>query len=164
MAGVHDKDNYYDGGIEEGCCCCYDDDNPAGAGKKPSDAVVLSNLHRAVSGCSSSSSGSSAARVGMEVSPKFSLFDIDEDGEAAAAAGVAATAPRSDPIIMDDEQERMLPLYLSSLPAPAAEDTRKDRKKKKGQLKPPPEAPVSVMHAMLPSQTTIAQRKEDTRP
>lgn len=170
MAAVHDDK----GGDDEDDCddiqgCCYDEENPARAGKKPSDAIVLSNLHRAVSG--GGAGGSSGSRgVGIDVSPKFSLFDIDEEQDGNATGATAA--PRSDSIMEGDEDDlgRMLPLSLSSLPAPAAEDTRKNRRKKEQQeegrrkLKPPPEAHVAAMHAMLPSQTTIAQRNEDTRP
>lgn len=84
----------------------------------------------------------------LEDRSRFSIYDIEEEPaaeEAAAGRAAASRIPASDDAILH-EDAMMLPLSLSS-----TDEHQKTKKKKK-------------MHARLPSQTTVTQRNEDTRP
>jgi len=113
--------------------------------------MVILDLHKTVDGCGKQ---------------KFAIFDINEMDEELETntspvkqrgpASTSITVPPSDNdlILRDEEENRMLPLALSAVIGRSARGgscSKQTETKKK-------------LHPRIPSQTTVLQRNEDTRP
>ena len=99
--------------------------------------MVILDLHRMVDSSSSA-----------EDRKKFAIFDAEGEEETHSLS-----APPSDALVDYDEENKILPLSLSSAPLASADNSSSKQSKPKRKL-----------HPRLPSLTTISQRNEDTRP